>query len=119
MEAAGRPDFVRPVPVCTNYRIAFDGTTPSRAYAVRGQLISLCPLCFAVAYTGTLLGDPDLVLLSEDRQLLLAEVESVVRYVQHLSNLSTQARAAQRELTEQQRLQALWDSVEASGEEDP
>jgi hypothetical protein len=89
-----RLQFPRPVPCCANCQIPFDVNTPSRAFAVGGHLLAVCPLCYALGYAGNLLSQPSFTILPEDRALLLAHLDEVVRYLQHLTNLSEQAHLA-------------------------
>jgi hypothetical protein len=92
--SSDQPQFAGPVPCCTNCRIPFDFNTPSRAFAAGGHLLAVCPLCYALGYAGSLLSQPGFTILPEDRALLLAHLDEVVRYLQHLTDLSEQARLA-------------------------
>jgi hypothetical protein len=92
--SSGQLDFPRPVPCCTNCQIPFDVNTPSRAFAAGGRLLAVCPLCYSLGYAGSLLTQPGFTILPEDRAVLLAQLDEVVRYLQHLTNLSEQAHLA-------------------------
>jgi hypothetical protein len=83
---------------CSHCGVPFDVNMPARDFTVGGvggHILTVCPLCHALGYAGDLLRQQGFTILPDDRARLLAQLEEVVRYLQHLTNLSEQARLAQ------------------------